>query len=198
MTMQIVDLEIELVDLPYEVTRKLTVPTIIALTDLHLVLQAAMGWDSSHMFDFACGTGRKMHRWYKIDPDWGSDAFGHEIAKATLADVMALMGKAKSLLYAYDMGDNWEHDLMPGKPREAAPGEAVIALHAAVGACPPDDSGGSPGFEDKLAILDDPTHEEHEDVLDWMGGPFDRTADVVLLTKRVAAVAKKLAKRYPL
>ena len=66
--MQIVDLEIELVDLPYKVTRKLTVPATIALNDLHKVLQAAMGWDNSHMFDFTCGTGRKAHRWFKIDP----------------------------------------------------------------------------------------------------------------------------------
>lgn len=195
--MSVIDLSVTLIDLPYVVTRKLTVPQAILLTDLHQVLQAAMGWDNSHMFDFACGAGRKAHRWFKIDRTWGRDEHDHEIAKATLADVMGLMGKAKSLLYAYDMGDNWEHDLMPGKPREAASGAAVIALHGAEGACPPEDSGGAPGFDHMLTCLDDPAHDEHQDFMDWMGGSFDRNADVALLTKRVAAVAKKLAKRYP-
>ena len=194
--MIVVDLTVTLVDLPYAVTRKLTVPQGILLTDLHLVLQAAMGWDSSHMFDFACGTGRKAHRWFKVDLTWGHNEYDHQIAKATLADVQALMGKSKSLLYAYDMGDNWEHDLLPGKPRDAVDG-VVIALRDAAGACPPEDSGGAPGFDYMLSCLDDPTHDEYEDCLEWLGGPFDRTADVAVLTKRVSAVAKKLAKRYP-
>lgn len=195
--MQIVDLEIELVDLPYKVTRKLTVPATIALNDLHKVLQAAMGWDNSHMFDFTCGTGRKAHRWFKIDPVWGSGDYDHEIKSATMAHVMAEMGKLKSFTYAYDMGDNWEHDLRPGKPRDLAAGEAAIALHGAVGACPPEDSGGAPGFSYKLECLADPTHEDHEETVEWLGETFDQVADVVLLTKRVAAVAKTLAKRYP-
>lgn len=195
--MTVIDLTVTLVDLSYEVTRKLTVPERILLTDLHLVMQAAMGWDDSHMFDFSCGQGRKAHRWFKIDSTWGSNDYDHEINAATLADVLATLGKLKSLTYTYDMGDNWEHDLRPGKPRDLAAGEAAIALHDATGACPPDDTGGAPGFSNMLDCLADPTHEDHEEYLEWMGGPFDRTADVVLLTTQVAAVAKKLAKRYP-
>ena len=191
-----IDLTVTLADLPYDLTRKLTVPERILLTDLHLVLQAAMGWDNSHMFDFSCGRGRKANRWFKIDPTWGSDEYDHQIKAATLADILPLLGKLKSFTYTYDMGDSWEHDLHPGKARPAEPGEAAIALHDAVGACPPEDSGGAPGFDHMLACLDDPTHEEHADFMDWMGGPFDRMADAALLTKRVATVAKKLAKRY--
>ena len=196
--MDVIDLTVTLVDLPYAVTRKLTVPHAILLTDLHTVLQAAMGWDNSHMFDFSCGKGRKSHRWFKLDPDWGPDEIDHEIAKATLADVLALMDRAKSCTYTYDMGDNWEHDLRPSRPRAAAEDEAVISLHAAIGACPPDDSGGAPGFDYMLDCLDDPTCDEYEDYLEWLGGkPFDRTADQADCIKRTAAVAKKLAKRYP-
>ena len=196
--MDVVDLTVTLVDLPYAVTRKLTVPQAILLTDLHTVLQAAMGWDNSHMFDFSCGKGRKSHRWYTLDATWSYDEYDHQIAKATLADVLALMDRAKSFTYAYDMGDNWEHDLRPSKPRPAAAAAAVIALHEAIGACPPDDSGGAPGFGYMLDCLDDPTSDEYEDYLEWLGGkPFDRTADQALRVALTAAVAKKLAKRYP-
>ena len=192
------DLTVTLIDLPYEVTRQLTVPQAIRLADLHLVLQAAFGWDNSHMFDFSSGTGRKGHRWFKIDHGWNSTEFDHEIETATLTDVLATLGKLKSFTYAYDMGDNWEHDLRPGTERVAAAGEAVIALHAATGNCPPEDSGGAPGFSYMLTCLDDPTSDEREDYLEWLGDEaFDRSADVAALTLRVAAVARKLAKRYP-
>ncbi len=175
-------------------------PQDILLTDLHQVLQAAMGWDNSHMFDFTAGQGRKAHRWFKIDPDWGSGAYDHEIKAATLADMLAILptlGKHKGLLYAYDMGDNWEHELRPGNARAPAAGEAAIVLHDAFGACPPEDSGGAPGFSFMLECLADSTHEEHEGYMEWLGGPFEQIVDRALLIKRVAAAAKRLDKRYP-
>jgi hypothetical protein len=43
-------------------------------------------------------------------------------------------------------------------------------------ACPPDDSGGFPGYENLLHILGNPKHQEHADMLEWVGGPFDPEA----------------------
>jgi hypothetical protein len=37
---------------------------------------------------------------------------------------------------------------------------------------PPEDVGGTPGYEEYLAVLADPEHEEHENMLQWRG-PFD-------------------------
>jgi len=39
--------------------------------------------------------------------------------------------------------------------------------------CPPEDVGGSGGYENYLVALADPEDEEHEDLLAWRG-PFDR------------------------
>lgn len=193
--MPVVDLEVTLVDLPYEVKRRLTVPVAIKLTDLHMVMQVAMGWDNSHLYDFVCGKGRKAHRW--SDYDELVDEYEHKMKSDTLADVLAAMGKLKFFTYTYDMGDSWEHDLCPGKPREAAAGEAVIAMHSADGACPPDDSGGAPGFSYMLDCVDDPSSDDHEEYLEWLGGPFDRVANELALKVGVARLAKRWAKRYP-
>ena len=43
-------------------------------------------------------------------------------------------------------------------------------------ACPPEDSGGSWGFQEKLEIRDDPDHEEHEWISEWMGEDFNPEA----------------------
>ena len=43
-------------------------------------------------------------------------------------------------------------------------------------ACPPEDCGGIPGYEDLLEAISDPDHEEHESILEWVGGKFDSEA----------------------
>jgi hypothetical protein len=39
-------------------------------------------------------------------------------------------------------------------------------------ACPPDDVGDVWGYEDFLAAIDDPKHEEHARFMEWGGGTF--------------------------
>ncbi|MBA8736595.1 IS1096 element passenger TnpR family protein [Chromobacterium violaceum] len=43
-------------------------------------------------------------------------------------------------------------------------------------ACSPEDDGGVPGYYEFLEAIDDPTHEEHEAMLEWCGGSFDPAA----------------------
>jgi hypothetical protein len=40
---------------------------------------------------------------------------------------------------------------------------------AAKGACPPEDCGGPWGYANLRAILADPSHDEHQDMLEWLG-----------------------------
>ena len=40
-------------------------------------------------------------------------------------------------------------------------------------ACPPEDCGGRSGFDHFLEAITDNKHEEHEDMLAWVGGEFD-------------------------
>jgi hypothetical protein len=38
---------------------------------------------------------------------------------------------------------------------------------------PPEDCGGIPGFYNLLEAINDPEHEQHEELLEWLGGDFD-------------------------
>ena len=191
--MQLVDLNVTLVDLSYPVTRRLTVPHVVRLTDLHLILQAAMGWDNSHLYDFACG---RSLRW-SDNNDFFEGSGDRSLAKSTLAEVIAEMGRKKSFTYTYDMGDSWEHDLRPSKPRVMVAGEAAFAFSGAVGRCPPDDSGGAPGFDYMLECLADPDSDDREDYVEWLGGEtWDQTVDLADRAKEFDRVTKAMAKRY--
>lgn len=72
-----------------------------------------------------------------------------------------------------------------------------MALLAAAGACPPEDSGGAPGFDDLLAALADPAHARHAEVAEWMGGnaPRNPAADLPALAAAAATTAGRLSRR---
>ncbi len=40
-------------------------------------------------------------------------------------------------------------------------------------ACPPDDVGGTHRYTAFLNAVTDPEHEDHDGMLEWVGGPFD-------------------------
>jgi hypothetical protein len=46
-----------------------------------------------------------------------------------------------------------------------------------------------PGYADFLEAIGDPTHEEHDHILEWCGGSFDPAAfDLVLANRRLSEI----------
>jgi Plasmid pRiA4b ORF-3-like protein len=71
--------------------------------------------------------------------------------------------------YTYDFGDGWEHDIVLEKQLDPDPGEQSPTCLVGKGPCPPEDCGGSWGYADLKESLADPSHEAHEDMLEWLG-----------------------------
>jgi hypothetical protein len=78
-------------------------------------------------------------------------------------------------IYTYDFGDSWEHSLVLEKRLPVDPNTAYPVCTDGQLACPPEDCGGIAGFYDLVEALSDPTHERHEEMLDWLG-KFDPQA----------------------
>ena len=90
---------------------------------------------------------------------------GHlEEAKVRLADVA---GVGERIDYEYDFGDSWEHELLVEARTEAEALKTYPACTAGEGACPPEDSGGFPGYQRLKEILADPSSEEYEELRTW-------------------------------
>ena len=77
------------------------------------------------------------------------------------------------LLYRYDFGDGWEHDVALERVLEAEPDARYPRVIAGARACPPEDCGGEPGYDHLLEVLGNPGHPEHRELLRWVGGAFD-------------------------
>ena len=159
-------LKITLRDVKPPVWRRIQVPASITLAKLHLVVQAAMGWENYHLYSFSAG-GTKYG---EPDPEL-------QLRSARSARLNAVApGPRAKLQYTYDFGDSWEHDIVVEKALASEPGVHYPMCVAAKRACPPEDCGGAWGYEELLDILGDPEHEEYEERLEWAGGTFDPEA----------------------
>lgn len=173
------------------VLRRVEVPLTIRLDRLHLVLQAAMGWANSHLYEIRA----RDVGWGIPDPDWGGGPL--DARKARLIDAVEDTG-AKTLRYLYDFGDGWEHTVKIERITSATPGLTYPLLIDASGRCPPEDVGGPWGYAEFLDAIADPHHENHTEMTEWAGRPFNPgNVNIDDHAKAVAALAKAWARKPP-
>lgn len=134
------------------------------LTALHEIIQSAMGWYSSHLWDFEIDGEH-----YGEDP-WGESDM--ENPRRVKLSQLVREGVAK-FRYTYDFGDNWEHVILVEKTSEPEPAAKYPRCTAGKRACPPEDCGGPWGYCELLTAISNPDHERHAELLEWIDGEFD-------------------------
>lgn len=105
---------------------------------------------------------------------------------------------ASELLYTYDMGDSWEHVVTVEAIDE---GQAETKYPRYVDGerrAPPEDCGGTPGFEAFLEIIANSAHPEHQATVDWHFGLYGKAYDpemieVLEAKLRIGDIAKRRA-----
>lgn len=140
--------------------RRLLVSADISLADLHDVIQAAFGWDDSHMHVFETPYGDFGHADRELE---------HRAEAPVTLEQVAPQAKDK-FCYTYDFGDDWQHEILVEKVLDQDP--AAPAHPRCTGgrrAAPPDDCGGIWGYAELVEIVADPRHPDHEERLEWLG-----------------------------
>ena len=159
-------LKVTLEDTAPAVWRRLLVPADMNLAKCHHVLQEAMGWNDSHLHCFETWAGR--YGMVGIEEDT------HDLKDERRVKLVAVLPtKGARLLYRYDYGDDWEHvveleDVLELDRRFQYP----LCIGGAC-ACPPEDCGGTSGYEELRRAIKSPKNEEHDSMLTWLGGYFD-------------------------
>jgi hypothetical protein len=153
---------VELTGTEPPVWRRLELASDLLLDELHDVLQVAFGWTDSHLHRFSAGSGTDdrdtEHYLCPFEVEEGGDGIPeHEVR---LDELLAEVGD--TLLYVYDFGDDWEHDvgLEAVLPRDAAAPRAACTGGERPG--PAEDCGGIRGYE-LFNAATDPTHADHAD-----------------------------------
>jgi hypothetical protein len=151
------------VDTP-KVWREVIVPAAYTLDRVHMVIQAAMGWQESHLHEFRIAD-RAYGMIYLMD---GQDTLDER--KFRLG---GLVKPGDVISYVYDFGDSWDHELAIEAAAKADDGAVYPSCTAGEGACPPEDSGGAPGFADLKETLAGPPSTEREELRAWAGADYD-------------------------
>lgn len=182
---RIARLRITLNDTKPRIWRTVEVPLTTSLKGLHEVIQAAMPFEDYHLFDFRLGEQR-----YAIPvPEFD----GPETRHAKLTKLGALIEKGfREFAYTYDFGDNWQHTVTVEEVTEADPAVAYPRFIAGERRAPPEDVGGTWGFQEFVEAMTKPRHPEKKAMLTWYGGPFDPE---VLDFEAIEAAMSKLAQR---
>lgn len=193
MTETIARLHIVLSDTDPEIWRRVEMPVGASLKMLHDVIQGAMGWQDCHLWEFEAD-GR---RYGLPDRDWPDDS----LAAAGSTKLETLIDRGiRQLEYMYDMGDSWHHKVTV---EAVEPGQRDTRYPRYIDGsrrCPPEDVGGTPGFENFLEAISDPEHPDHAELTEWYdechGGTYDpETIDDLFTRRRVAAIAIRRAAR---
>jgi hypothetical protein len=168
-----IQLRISLKDHTPTIWRRLVVPGEIKLSKLHSIFQAAMGWEDYHLHQFQIGEQVYGVPDDELDFEEFDDVDDVDEDTVLLSEVVTAPMRFS---YQYDFGDNWQHEVVV-ETMEPVP--LVLKFAACIDgqrACPPEDCGGTGGFEEFVEAVTDPTHEEHVDYVQWVGRPFDPEA----------------------
>ena len=172
--------------------RRLVVPRYFSLRELHLVLQAAFGWVDAHLHEFLIG-GLHFGDPKRIE-EWEGAARTFDETSVVLRDFTREPGS--NFKYVYDMGDNWVHTIVLEKHVAIRPHPKVAVCIEGARARPPEDVGGTSGYQDFLEALLDRHHEEHAHMKGWCGGHFDpEWFELELINKELGRALKSSVKR---
>jgi len=183
---QIARIRITLDDTKPAVWRRVELPLTNSLKTLHLAIQAVMLFENYHLFQFDVGDTR-----YGIpfDDDWSNsptrDAGNIRLGKLVERGITAFT-------YAYDFGDNWRHTVVIEAVAPTDPDKEYPRFVDGERRAPPEDVGGTSGFEDFVEAMTEADHPEREAMLEWYGSVFD-PADIS--PEEIGVRMSKLAKR---
>jgi hypothetical protein len=108
---QVARLKVSLTGFRPPIWRRVLLPVTASLGDLHNVIQVLYGWDGDHLHIFTVGKKQYSDWSYNLEETLDED-------ELRVGD--ALSSGTKKIMYEYDLGASWEHEITLEKilPRE--------------------------------------------------------------------------------
>ena len=152
--------------------RRVLVPSAMPLEILHNIIQITFGWRNCHLHQFI--DGRTYYQPGGEDDDFCDMMDVEDSDGLRISDLLC---KAKDkIVYEYDFGDSWEHQILLEKVLEPDQKKTLPLCIKGMRACPPEDCGGMYGYYELLETLNGPDCQEKKELLEWAEGPIDPDA----------------------
>ncbi|MDZ7929198.1 plasmid pRiA4b ORF-3 family protein [Rhodococcus sp. NPDC076796] len=154
-----------------QIWRRVRVRSDLLLSELHAVLQKALGWEDRHLHAFSvrtAGATRRFEMEETLDDEPDDEASSEE--RVRIDDVLTAPGS--TMTYEYDFGDGWTHTIVLEQIDSDIDDLRSVCLDGAR-ACPPEESGGPSRYAQALDIAADLSDPEHAAQLARWGAAFD-------------------------
>ena len=187
-TVQVYVVKVTLLGTTPRVWRRILVPRDISLRNLDRTLQTVVGWTNSHLHQFVLPRGRISD----TRPRVGTKVANEN--RTTLGELIWTVGAR--LLYEYDFGDNWQHELLL---EEVLVGDEEFQQICVAGerCCPPEDCGGPQGFTELLQAFQDANNPSHEEACEWLGNFRSESFSVDEINRRLGRRGKHRRSQEP-
>jgi hypothetical protein len=156
------------------VWRRIQVPGCYSFWDLHCAITDCFGWLDYHLHLFTLlnpKTGEKDHIGVPGEDD---DLLGYEVLPGRRKKISRCFTMENTDAdYRYDFGDSWRHSVILEAILTREKGLAYPRCIAGENACPPEDCGGVSEYEHFKTAISCPNAEDHDELLEWVGGWFD-------------------------
>jgi len=175
---RIYQFKISLKDIRPPIWRIIQVPEIYTFWDLHVAIQDAMGWLDCHLHEWriksaATGKIQRLGIWPAEFEDEHDVTMDWKVPITTCLEDFSPHSNQNWAEYLYDFGDSWEHVVFFEGVHARGKDLSYPCCIDGARACPPEDVGGSIGYEHLLHIMDHPEHKEYKDMVNWYGGIYD-------------------------
>lgn len=164
MTKQVFQLKITMVETKPIIWRRILVDSDTLLVDLHKIIQTTIGWSNAHLHIF--NDGKNDYAPIELEVDNSLDS-----NKVNLNKIFKKV--EQSILYEYDFGDSWSHEVYLEKIIETEEEMQLPTCLDGARKCPPEDCGGVWGFKDFLKIISNPKDPQYKEMKEWLGGEYD-------------------------
>jgi hypothetical protein len=166
--------KITLKDIKPPIWRRILVPENYTFFDLHCAIQNAMGWMDCHLHEFRTIALRpaEIKTIGTPDEEFGKDEEVLLEWEEKISDWFSLEKNIK-MNYDYDFGDNWEHFVELEKILLAEDKVEYPVCLDGKRACPPEDCGSIPGYENIIEVMKDRKHLEYKEIVEWLGEKFE-------------------------
>ncbi len=153
------------------------------LVELHEVVQISMGWEGYHLWTLSINGREYGH------------AYGEGLRRETYETTLSNLGLriSERLLYEYDFGDYWRHEMRLEKVIEPESKKDYPVCIGGKRACPPEDCGGPWAYQEFLHLARSPFRDhERRQAREVLGHGFDPE---VFDRRQVNALLKALTRR---
>jgi len=167
--------------------RRVHIPSTYSFRHLHNVIQTVFDWQNYHLHRFeAEKEGSKKREIVMNDDPETLEYLNFEanvVQQERFVALKDIFSEYSEVIYEYDFGDSWIHTITLEKRLKSNVFQATYL--DGCGERPPEDVGGSWGYQEYIRIMSDPKDPEHEHIKAWAKSQKERKQTAEEINERL-------------